>query len=104
MSLDQRHLSSDAFAPHLSSPMQGLLLACNMSNLVRTLLSLHLALSEPMTKSSVLAVCRIVELLKCVQHTFHRRALVVMDYTALIVNQYELALLSYLDAASVSTV
>lgn len=72
-----------------------------MSNLVRTLLGLHLALERPMTKSSVLAVCRIVELLKCVRCTFHRRALVVADYTALIVNQYEVALLSYLDVASV---
>ena len=83
-------------------PPQGMLLAYSMSNLVRTLLSLHSALGKPMTKSAVLAVCRILELLKCIQYTFHRQAMSMVDYVALVVNHYELMLLSYLEATSVS--
>ena len=50
-----------------------------------------------MTKSGVLAICRLVKLLKCIPYTFHRRALIVATYLILIVNHYELALLSQLE-------
>ncbi len=73
-----------------------------MSALVSTLLSLHSHLETPMTKSSVLAVCKVIELLKCVQYTFHRRAMLVAEYSTLIVSHYELGLLSYLESAAVS--
>ena len=73
-----------------------------MSNLVCTLLSLHSRLGRPMTKSSVLAVCKMIELLKCVQYTFHRRAMLVAEFSRLIVNHYELQLLSHLEMVSVS--
>ena len=55
-----------------------------------------------MSKSSVLAICRVVELLKCVQYTFHRQALSVADSLVLIINHYELALLTNLETVSVS--
>ena len=78
-----------------------MLLAYSMSTLARTLLNLHFTLHKPMTKSAVLAVCKLIELLKCVQYTYHRRAILVVDYSSLIVNHYELMLLNYLDVASV---
>ena len=86
--------------PPSSSPSpspQGLLLAYSISNSVRTLLSLHQHMRQPMTKSGVLAVCRLVELLKCIQCTFHRRSMIVAEYITLIINHYELALLHQLN-------
>ena len=70
--------------------------------MVKTLLTLHLRLRAPMSKSSVLSICRVIELLKCVQYTFHRKATTVADYLLLIINHYELALLSNLETVSVS--
>lgn len=55
-----------------------------------------------MTKSGLMAICRLIEIIKCVQYTFHRRALVVADYLLLVINHYELQLLSALHALSVS--
>ena len=86
----------------LPLPLQGMLLAYCMSSLARTLLSLHSSLNKPMAKSAVQAVCKIIELLKCVQYTYHRRAMLVANYSSLIVNHYELLLLTHLEAASVS--
>ena len=73
-----------------------------MSNMVKTLLTLHLKLGKPMSKSSVLAICRVIELIKCVQYTFHRQAITVADHLLLTINHYELALLAYLETLSVS--
>ena len=73
-----------------------------MSSMVKALLTLHLRLGKPMSKSSVLSICRIIELIKCVQYTFHRMALSIADYLVLIINHYELAILSQLEAVSVS--
>jgi WASH complex subunit 7 len=73
-----------------------------MSNMVKTLLTLHLRLGKPMSKSSVLSICRIVELIKCVQYTFHRQAITVADHLLLTINHYELALLTHLHSLSVS--
>ena len=83
-------------------PLQGMLLAYSISNLVRTLLSLHSALGKPMSKSGVHAICKLTELLKCIQYTYHRRAMLVADYVGHIVNYYELQLLHHLDMNSVS--
>lgn len=74
-----------------------MLLAFYIGNTVRTILSLHQCLNKPMNKSGVLAICRLIELLKCIQYTFHRRALVVAEYLVLIVNHYELGLLNQLN-------
>ena len=86
----------------LLSLSQGLLLGTSMSNMVKTLLTLHMRLGKPMSKSSVLSICRVIELIKCVQYTFHRKALTVAEYLVLIINHYELALLSNLETVSVS--
>ncbi len=50
-----------------------------------------------MNKSGVLAICRLIELLKCIQYTFHRRALIVAEYLVMIINHYEHGLLNQLD-------
>ena len=73
-----------------------------MSNLVKTMLSLHSFMEKPMTRSAVLAVCRIIELIKCVQYTFHRCAMLVAEFVSLIINHYEIGLLTHLEARSVS--
>ena len=50
------------YAPSVSP--QGLLYAYSISHMIRTIMNLHVALSKPMTKSAVLAFCRLIELLK----------------------------------------
>ena len=83
------------------SPLQGMLLSYNLSNLVRTTLNLHSERGTPMTKSAVLAVCKLIELLMCIQYTFHRQSMTVATYITHIVNHYELNLLLALDASIV---
>ena len=81
-----------------------MLLSYNISNIVRTLLNLHSEQRKPMTKSSVLAICKLIELLKCIQYTFHRQSMTVATYITHIVNHYELNLLMGLDLSSVSSI
>ena len=44
--------------------MQGILYAYNISYQIRTIMNLHVMLSKAMTKTAVLALCKMVELLK----------------------------------------
>lgn len=44
--------------------VQGIRLAWNISHHVKTVMNLHVALSRPMTKTSVLALCKMIEMLK----------------------------------------
>lgn len=80
-----------------------MLLSYNISNLLRTTVNLHSEQKTPMTKSGVLAICKLIELLKCIQYTFHRRSMTVATYITHIVNHYELSLLMGLDMSSVSS-
>ncbi|XP_041350230.1 WASH complex subunit 4-like isoform X3 [Gigantopelta aegis] len=59
--------------------IQGLFYAYNLSHQIRTLMNLHVALQKPMTKTAVLALCRLIELLKAIDHTFHRRTMLVAE-------------------------
>ncbi|XP_059151833.1 WASH complex subunit 4-like isoform X4 [Physella acuta] len=59
--------------------IQGLLHAYNISHLIRTVMNLHVILSKPMTKAAVLSLCRLVELLKSIEYTFHRRTMLVTE-------------------------
>ena len=59
--------------------LQGLLFAHNISHLVKTIMNLHVALSKPMTKTFVLALCQLIELLKAIEHTFHRRSMLIAE-------------------------
>ena len=38
-----------------------------------------MATRKPMTKTFVLALCQLVELLKAIEHTFHRRSMLVAE-------------------------
>ena len=42
-------------------------------------MNLHISLQKPMTKASVLAMCRLIELLKAIEHTFHRRTMLLAE-------------------------
>ena len=46
------------------SYLQGLLYAQNIQHIVRTVMNLHVAMQKPMTKTAVLALCKLIELLK----------------------------------------
>ena len=72
--------------------------AYNINHLVRTYMNLHVALSKPMTKTAVLALCKLVELLKAIEHTFHRRSMLIAESVNHIV-QY----LSFMALASIAT-
>ncbi|KAK1167172.1 WASH complex subunit 4-like [Acipenser oxyrinchus oxyrinchus] len=74
---------TDKFAEDLSNRctifIQGILYAYSISTIIKTTMNLYMSMQKPMTKTSVKALCRLVELLKAVEHTFHRRAMVVAD-------------------------
>ncbi|XP_015749025.1 PREDICTED: WASH complex subunit 7-like isoform X2 [Acropora digitifera] len=59
--------------------IKGILIAHTVSYLVRTVMNMHLVLSKPLTKTAVLALCRLVELLKAIEHTFHRRSMLIAE-------------------------
>ncbi|MEE6480161.1 hypothetical protein FKM82_012478, partial [Ascaphus truei] len=73
----------DKFAEDLTNRcnifVQGFLYACGLSNIIKTTMNLYMSMQKPMTKASVKALCRLVELLKAIEHTFHRRSMVVAD-------------------------
>ncbi|EDV25801.1 uncharacterized protein TRIADDRAFT_24562 [Trichoplax adhaerens] len=59
--------------------VQGVTFANKLSLLVRAVLNMHIVLGKPMSKSSVLSICRVVEMLKAIDHTFHRRSVVIAE-------------------------
>ncbi|CAH2277508.1 Hypothetical predicted protein [Pelobates cultripes] len=73
----------DKFAEDLTNRcnifVQGFLYACGLSNSIKTTMNLYMSMQKPMTKTSVKSLCRLVELLKAIEHTFHRRSMVVAD-------------------------
>ncbi|XP_067860697.1 WASH complex subunit 4 [Heptranchias perlo] len=75
--------SMEKFAEDLSSRcnifIQGILYANSLSNIIRTTMNLYMSMQKPMTKTSVKALCRLVELLKAIEHTAHRRTMVIAD-------------------------
>ncbi|TRY86275.1 hypothetical protein DNTS_009307 [Danionella cerebrum] len=78
--------------------LQGILYAYSISTIIKTTMNMCMSLQRPMTKTSVKALCRLVELLKAVEHTFHRRSLVVADSVSHITQQ-----LQHQALASIST-
>ncbi|KAK3730652.1 hypothetical protein QZH41_008272, partial [Actinostola sp. cb2023] len=79
--------------------VQGILYAFNLNNLIRTVMNLHLVLSKPMTKTAVLALCRLTELLKAIEHTFHRRSMLIAENVNHIIQHLTFLVLSCIDAA-----
>ncbi|KXJ13474.1 WASH complex subunit 7 [Exaiptasia diaphana] len=77
----------------------GILYAYNLNYLIRTVMNMHLVLSKPMTKTAVLALCRLTELLKAIQHTFHRRSMLIAENVNHIVQHLTFLALSCIDVA-----
>lgn len=69
--------------------VQGILYAYSISTIIKTTMNMYMSMQRPMTKTSVKALCRLVELLKAVEHTFHRRSLVVADSVSHITQQLQ---------------
>uniref|UniRef100_A0A8C9MI81 WASH complex subunit 4 n=1 Tax=Serinus canaria TaxID=9135 RepID=A0A8C9MI81_SERCA len=59
--------------------IQGFLYAYSLSTTVKTTMNLYMSMQKPMTKTSVKALCRLMELLKAIEHMFYRRSMVVAD-------------------------
>ncbi|KAG8185393.1 hypothetical protein JTE90_018615 [Oedothorax gibbosus] len=59
--------------------LQGLKLAWSINHLVKTVTNLHVLLAKPMTKTCVLALCKLVEMLKAIQGTYHRHTVVISE-------------------------
>ncbi|KAM3833616.1 WASH complex subunit 4 isoform 2-T2 [Vipera latastei] len=82
-SLLSREQRLDRFAEDLSNRcnvfIQGFLYAYSLRNIITTTMNLHMSMQKPMTKTSVKALCRLVELLKAIEYTFYRRSMTVAD-------------------------
>ncbi|XP_061187838.1 WASH complex subunit 4-like isoform X2 [Saccostrea echinata] len=79
--------------------IQGVLHAYNISHLVRTTMNLHVAMSKPMTKSCLLSLCRLIELLKAIEHTFHGRTMLIAESVNHIVQHLSFICLSSIGVA-----
>ncbi len=67
-------------------------------------MNLHLAMNVPMTKSAVLALCKLVELLKAIEHTFHRRSMFIAESLTHIIQYLSYLALASMETAKVTTV
>ncbi|XP_070557659.1 WASH complex subunit 4-like isoform X2 [Ptychodera flava] len=59
--------------------IQGLMYAYNISHLIRTVMNLHVTMNRPMTRTAVLSMCRLIEMLKSIQYTFHHRTMLIAE-------------------------
>lgn len=75
--------------------------AYNLQHLLKTVMNLHIDLRKPMTRTSVLALCRIAELLKAIEHTFHRRSMLVAESVNHIIQHLSFIALSTVQTAKV---
>jgi WASH complex subunit 7 len=59
--------------------LQGIQYACEISHLLKTVTNLHVTLAKPMTKTAVLALCKLVEILKGIQHMYHHHYMTIAE-------------------------
>nr|XP_039256887.1 WASH complex subunit 4-like [Styela clava] len=59
--------------------LEGIYLSFGLSNMVSQVMNLHAAMQKPMSRSEVLALCRIMGLAKAIEDSFHRCAMQVME-------------------------
>ncbi|XP_064632766.1 WASH complex subunit 4-like isoform X2 [Lineus longissimus] len=59
--------------------LQGLLYAYSISHTVKTTINLHVPLQKAMTKTTVLGLCKLIEMLKAIEFTFHRRTMLIAE-------------------------
>ncbi|KAJ3596591.1 hypothetical protein NHX12_002996 [Muraenolepis orangiensis] len=64
--------------------LQGILYAYSISTIIKTTMNMYMSMQRPMTKTSVKALCRLA-----VEHTFHRRSIVVADSVSHITQQLQ---------------
>ncbi|XP_061108676.1 WASH complex subunit 4 isoform X2 [Conger conger] len=81
--------SSEDLSSRCNVFVQGILYAYGIGIIIRTTMNLYMSTQKPMTKTTVKALCRLVELLKAVEHTFHRRSMVVADSVSHISQQLQ---------------
>ncbi|PFX13788.1 WASH complex subunit 7 [Stylophora pistillata] len=79
--------------------IKGVLIAHTVSHLVRTIMNMHLVLSKPLTKSCVMALCRLTELLKAIEHTFHRRSMLIAESVNHMIQHLTFMALACIDTA-----
>ncbi|XP_033098788.1 WASH complex subunit 4-like isoform X2 [Anneissia japonica] len=79
--------------------IQGLLWAHNISHLVKTVMNIHAYTNKPLTKTAVLALCRLIELLKSIEATFHRRTMVIAESITHIVQHLQFLAMSAVNTA-----
>uniref|UniRef100_A0A4W4GUC8 WASH complex subunit 4 n=1 Tax=Electrophorus electricus TaxID=8005 RepID=A0A4W4GUC8_ELEEL len=90
---------SDDLSNRCNVFVQGILYAYSISTIIKTTMNMHMSMQRPMTKTSVKALCRLMELLKAIEHTFHRRSLVVADSVSHITQQLQSQALSSISTA-----
>ncbi|KAK7891691.1 hypothetical protein WMY93_023654 [Mugilogobius chulae] len=102
-SILSREHKSDKFVEDLNSRcnvfLQGVLYAYSISTIIKTTMNMYMSMQRPMTKASVKALCRLVELLKAVEHTFYRRSIVVADSVSHISQQLQSLALNAINVA-----
>ncbi|XP_069694005.1 WASH complex subunit 4 isoform X2 [Periplaneta americana] len=59
--------------------LQGVAYASEINRLLKTMTNLHVTLAKPMTKTAVLALCKLIELLKGIQHMYHRHYITIAE-------------------------
>ncbi|KAJ0069384.1 hypothetical protein NL108_004201, partial [Boleophthalmus pectinirostris] len=79
--------------------LQGILYAYSISTIIKTTMNMYMSMQRPMTKASVKALCRLMELLKAMEHTFYRRSIVVADSVSHISQQLQSQALSAINVA-----
>ncbi|XP_076340851.1 strumpellin and WASH-interacting protein isoform X2 [Tachypleus tridentatus] len=79
--------------------VQGLMLSWSISNQVKTVMNLHVTLAKPMTKTSVLALCRMIEMLKAIEATFHKHTMHICENITHIVQHLGYIALTAINAA-----
>lgn len=93
----------DTFAEDLTNRcnvfIQGFLYAYSISTIIKTTMNLYMSMQKPMTKTAVKALCRLIELLKAIEHMFYRRSMVVADSVSHITQHLQHQALSSISVA-----
>ncbi|XP_071816027.1 WASH complex subunit 4-like [Apostichopus japonicus] len=79
--------------------IHGLLFAYNIRNTIRSVMNLHAHMNKPLTKTAVLALCRMVEMLKSIEHTFHRGTMLVAESVTHIIQHLQFMALAAIATA-----
>jgi WASH complex subunit 7 len=86
---------------HCPILLQGVHYAFEISCVLKTITNLHVTLEKPMTKTAVLALCKLVELLKGIQHMYHRHCMTITESVNHVVQHLAYQALSIIVSAKV---